>query len=216
MRIEDEPAGLNLVKEADQQSSKSHLLFVNISFFPARKRTALHLAVGTKNIKMVRALMQWRRELNNSLQDELDSLNHRRDMFIQGHLSASSGTGGSCPPQGKMIDNYNAPVGRFEKWLSEERRRLVRVTELRCEECWRKAMLARDDKGRTPLHWAASGTVLKKHETPEKHSECSQYSYGSGLYYRRILSGPPTKYFGGYDTTQRSSLTSLRLFVMGS
>lgn len=107
---------------------------------------------------MVRALMQWRRELNHSLEDEMDSLSHRRDMFVQREIAASGTDGG--PFHGKTTTDYNARVGRFEKWMSEERRRLVRVTELRCEECWRKAMLARDDKGRTPLHWAASGTAI--------------------------------------------------------
>lgn len=113
------------------------------------------MAVSTKNVGIVRALMQqWRRELNRSLEDELDSLGQRRDMFIQGVLSSST-TDGRPSPGGETAA-YD--IGCFEKWLSEERRRLVRVTELRCEECWRKAITARDNMGRTPLHYAA-GTV---------------------------------------------------------
>lgn len=111
------------------------------------------MAVGTKNIRMVQALMQyWRRDLNQSLEDELDFLDHRRDMFIQGVDVPQTTDGGR--PAGKITIH---DVDRFEGWLFEERRRLVRVTELRCEECWRKSVTARDDRGRTPLHWAASG-----------------------------------------------------------
>ncbi|CAB1096907.1 unnamed protein product [Ectocarpus sp. CCAP 1310/34] len=110
------------------------------------------MAVGTKNVRMVQALMQyWRRDLNQRLQDELDFLNHRRDMFIRGVDFPQTTDGGRST--GKItIDD----VDRFERWMFEERRRLVRVTELRCEECWRKSVTARDDRGRTPLHWAAS------------------------------------------------------------
>lgn len=122
--------------------------------FPTRNRTALHMAVGTKNVGMVRALMQWRRELNRSLEDELSSLGHRRDMFVQEVMSGS--ITGSWPSPGGKTATYD--IGRFEQWLSEERRRLVRVTELRCEECWRKAVTARDNIGRTPLHYAAGGS----------------------------------------------------------
>lgn len=111
-----------------------------------RKRTALHLAAGAGNVEMVRALMQWRRELNRSLRDDLDSLDDRRDIFV--HKALSSCTTGKT---------RNQDVDRFEAWLSEERRRLVRVTELRCEECWRRSVTARDDKAMTPLHWAATG-----------------------------------------------------------
>ncbi|CAM9962215.1 unnamed protein product [Ectocarpus fasciculatus] len=104
------------------------------------------MAVGTKNARMVRALMQyWRRDLNQRLEDELEFLDHRRDMFVQG-VSVAQTTG--------KITIHD--VDRFEGWLFKERRRLVRVTELRCEECWRTAVTARDDRGRTPLHWAAS------------------------------------------------------------
>lgn len=148
-----------------KSKAQNDLLFVNIGF-PARKRTALHLAVGMRNVKMVRALMQWRRELNNSLGDDMCSLNQRRDMFIQEVVSAF-GTEG-WPSLEKATTSHSALVGRFEKWLSEERRRLVRVTELRCEECWRKVMSSKDDKGRTPLHWAASGTVICK--APSRNS----------------------------------------------
>lgn len=112
------------------------------------------MAVGAKNIRMIRALMQWRRELNRSLEDGLDSLGHRRDMFIQEAMSSST-TADGWPSSGGKTTTYD--IGRFEKWLSEERRRLVRVTELRCEECWRKAVTARDNMGRTPLHYAVAG-----------------------------------------------------------
>lgn len=112
------------------------------------------MAVGAKNIQIVRALMQWRRELNRSLEDELDSLGHRRDMFVQGLMSSS--TTGGWPFPGGETATYD--IERFQKWLSEERRRLVRVTELRCEECWRKAVTATDNMGRTPLHYAAGGS----------------------------------------------------------
>lgn len=96
---------------------------------------------------MVRALMQWRRQLNRSLEDELDTLDYRRDLFVEEvSLASASGEG----------QNGNE-IEEFGEWLFEERRRLLRVTELRCEECWRKAMMARDDKERTPLHWEASG-----------------------------------------------------------
>lgn len=110
------------------------------------------MAVATKNAGMVRALMQWRRELNRSLEDELDFLDHRRDMFIERIVSSNPEACRSAEE-----GDVDHRVDRFEKWLSEERRRLVRVTELRCEECWRRAMTATDDKGRTPIHWAASG-----------------------------------------------------------
>lgn len=112
------------------------------------------MAVATTNVRVVRALMQWRRELNRSLEDELDFLDHRRDMFIE--RVASSNSGGGVFDEKSGGADYEE-VDRFAKWISEERRRLVRVTELRCEECWRRAMTATDDKGRTPLHWAASG-----------------------------------------------------------
>lgn len=115
------------------------------------------MAIGTKNVRMVQALMQyWRRDLNQRLEDELDFLDHRRDAFIQGVNVPQTTDGGR--PAGKITIH---DVDRFERWLFEERRRLVRVTELRCEECWRKSMTARDDRGRTPLHWAASGTSSK-------------------------------------------------------
>lgn len=108
--------------------------------------------------------MQWRRELNRSLEDELDSLGHRRDMFIQGVES-------SCATD----ETATRDITRFEKWLSEERRRLVRATELRCEECWRKAVTAGDDMGRTPLHYAASArSVLRGEEPP---SAFFKYTY---------------------------------------
>ncbi|CAM9689933.1 unnamed protein product [Ectocarpus sp. 4 AP-2014] len=117
-----------------------------------RQRTALHMAVGTKNVRMVQALMQyWRRDLNQRLQDELDFLDHRRDMFIR-EVDVPQTTDSGRPAGKITIDD----VDRFERWMFQERRRLVRVTELRCEECWRKSVTARDDRGRTPLHWAAS------------------------------------------------------------
>lgn len=121
--------------------------------FPFRKRTALHLAVATKNIKILRALMRWRREFNRSLEDELDALDHRRDLFVQECYLIFTARGATSTGGG--ADD----VERFGEWLFEERRRLVRETELRCEECWHKAVTARDDKGRTPIHWAASGTA---------------------------------------------------------
>ena len=118
--------------------------------------------------------MQWRRELNRSLEDELDSLGHRRDMFIRGVES-------SCATD----ETATRDITRFEKWLSEERRRLVRATELRCEECWRKAVTARDDMGRTPLHYAASTrSVLRGEEPPSAffhvhvHVQLQLFSFG--------------------------------------
>lgn len=121
-----------------------------------RRRTALHMAIGTKNARMVRALMRWRHELNRSLDDELDALDHRRDLFVQGVTFAST-TATATARGGELAGTSVEGVERFTEWLFEERRRLVRVTELRCEEHWHKAMAARDDKGRTPVHWAASG-----------------------------------------------------------
>lgn len=123
-----------------------------------RRRTALHMAIGTKNVRMVRALMRWRHELNRSLDDELDALDHRRDMFVQGvTLASTNATAIANARGGESAGTSVKDVERFAEWLFEERRRLVRVTELRCEENWHKAMAARDDKGRTSVHWAASG-----------------------------------------------------------
>lgn len=130
-----------------QQNGSSRYPF----FF--RKRTALHLAVGIKDINMVRALMRWRRELNNSLEDKQYALDQRRDLFVQRCTLASTVGRRESVRVFSLSD-----VEQFEEWLFEERQRLVRETELRCEEYWRKAVTARDDKGRTPLHWAASGT----------------------------------------------------------
>lgn len=103
---------------------------------------------------MVRALMRWRQGLNRSLQDELESLDHRRDLFVQ---EATALLASSTSRNGEIANCSLRDVERFGEWLSEERQRLVRVTEMRCEECWRKVVTATDDKGRTPLHWAASG-----------------------------------------------------------
>lgn len=133
-----------------------------------RGRTALHMAIGAKNARVVCALMRWRHELNRSLDDELDALDHRRDLFVQEVTLASTTTTATArggEPAGTSVKD----VERFTEWLFEERRRLVRMTELRCEENWHKAMAARDDKGRTPVHWAASGK-------PEAQS-CSPYRY---------------------------------------
>lgn len=117
------------------------------------------MAVATTNVRVVRALMQWRRELDRSLDDELDFLNHRRDMFVE--RVASSNYGVCRPFDEKSGRACYEEISRFKKWISEERRRLVRVTELRCEECWRRAITATDDKGRTPLHWAAAGAISR-------------------------------------------------------
>lgn len=125
-------------------------------FAYTRNRTAVHLAVGANDVKMVRALMRWRPELNRSLQDELESLDHRRDLFVQ-EITALLASTSTSRDEGVANCRSLREVERFGEWLSAERRRLVRVTEMRCEECWRKVMTARDDKGRTPLHWAASG-----------------------------------------------------------
>lgn len=114
------------------------------------------MAIGTKNARMVRVLMRWRHELSRSLDDELDALDHRRDLFVQG-VTLASATATTTTVRGEFAGASVKDVERFEEWLFEERRRLVRMTELRCEENWHKAMAARDDKGRTPIHWAASG-----------------------------------------------------------
>lgn len=113
---------------------------------------------------MVRALMRWRRELNRSLDDELDALDHHRDSFVAGTARLTpSGIGG--------VDKKLHDVSRFERWLSEERRRLVRVNELRCEEYWRRAVTAKDDQGRTPIHWAATGTAPIECSSTKGHGE---------------------------------------------
>lgn len=96
---------------------------------------------------MVKILMRWRHSRERSLEDDMHALDHRRDTFIHGLIHNRKGE----------------DIERFELWLSKERRRLVRVNEMRCEECWRRALTARDDQGRTPLHWASSG-VEARHE----------------------------------------------------
>ena len=124
----------------------------------SRKRTALHIAIGTKNARMVRALMQWRHELNRALDDDLDALDHRRDLFVQEvTLASATPTANATTDVGEYVGTSVRDVERFEKWLFEERTRLVRVTELRCEENWHKVIAAKDDRGQTPVHWAASG-----------------------------------------------------------
>ena len=95
--------------------------------------------------------MRWRQVFNRTLQDELDALDYRRDAFIQGVMVTSQISVESTVELFGRIESFRA-------WLYEERRRILRVTELRCEECWRRVVTARDDEGRTPIHWAASGT----------------------------------------------------------
>ena len=96
----------------------------------------------------------WRQDFNRTLEDELDELDRRRDLFIQDVVVASQDPGASS------VNKLLKEIARFGAWLYEERRRILRVRELRCEECWRRAVSTKDDEGRTPFHWAASGVFL--------------------------------------------------------
>lgn len=101
--------------------------------------------------------MRWRHELTRSLAEEMDALDHRRDTFIQTLLHASTRVSYPSAECSGQRQKLQGDVEHFDKWLFEERRRLVRVTEMRCEESWRRAVMARDDEGRTPVHWVCSG-----------------------------------------------------------
>lgn len=96
--------------------------------------------------------MRWRREPDPSLAEGMHALDHRRDEFTESLLLRRS----SREP---VRRDHRLDVEGLEAWLFEERRRLVRVSELRCEELWLRAVSAEDDTGQTPVHWASSGEM---------------------------------------------------------
>ncbi|CAM9241129.1 unnamed protein product [Chrysoparadoxa australica] len=112
--------------------------------------TALHLAVASESPAAVRKLMlRWRHHFTRELGRKLAELDVRRDSFLS-ELSSKSIDGND------KAYAVSHQVRRFHSWLLEERLRLLRCVELRCEECWRRVLSAKDDHGRTALHWAAS------------------------------------------------------------
>lgn len=128
--------------------SKCRTVGVYVASHKYRGRTALHLAIGTDNINMVKVLMRWRHEKIRCLEEDMHILDHRRDTFIQGLIRTWNKGEFVC------IGHALNDIERFDKWLLIERRRLVRVSELQCEECWTRVATARDYQGQTPLHWA--------------------------------------------------------------
>lgn len=57
----------------------------------------------------------------------------------------------------RLDDHVLQEVERFREWLHAERRRIKWTYERYHQESWLRAVTATDDRGRTPIHWAASG-----------------------------------------------------------
>ncbi|CAM9437365.1 unnamed protein product, partial [Choristocarpus tenellus] len=110
----------------------------------------MHVAAGMGNVVILRAvMMRWRHEKKCWLQGQMKALDHRRDEYIGRKVQHYTGI--SIPNDACL------EVERFGSWLMEERQRLVVIAELSCEENWRRAVTAKDDKGQTPLHWGSAG-----------------------------------------------------------
>lgn len=98
--------------------------------------------------------MRWRHGFSLLLEEDTVALDRGRDKFIERLLRQILG-------DSTRREDFHGIESLGEwllgEWLLEERQRIVRMNEMRCEECWCRAVTAKDDERRTPLHWASSG-----------------------------------------------------------